>query len=323
MRIAFIEPHLELFGGIRRVMELSNRLTRLGDDVTIFHPTGEPCRWMKGLATTRPTRELMRETYDAVLFNDPPHYKLAEGVRAKVKVFYILCLDDRERLKGFSVKVLWPRKGRVMALKRALGGPFLKLSNATWMQMYLNQNLGVDSELLIGGVNRDVFHPVNVERAPGVFRILCSGDPRERKGTDTIRSACDRLRGVEPRVELVTYYGRGIAQNKMADAYCSADLFVDAQWYAGWNNPVAEAMACGVPVVCSDIGGVADFAFHEETAVLFPAGNVDKLVSALRRLMRDGPLREMLKRNALNRIAQFDWDGSAARLRGLLEQGMA
>ena len=46
MRIAFVEPHLKLFGGIRRVLELAHRLTLRGHSVTIYHPTGEPCDWM-------------------------------------------------------------------------------------------------------------------------------------------------------------------------------------------------------------------------------------------------------------------------------------
>ena len=318
MRIAFIEPHLELYGGIRRVMELSNRLTKLGDDVTLFHPTGEPCGWMTGLAKTRPTADLTREEFDAVVFNDPPHYELAVRARARVKAFYILCLDDRDRLESFSLKILWPKKGRIMALKRALAMPFLKIANATWMQMYLERTLGIESELVIGGINRDVFRPVTVERSGDVFRILSSGDPRERKGSETIRAAIDLVRREHPNVELVTYHGRGIPQEKMAETYCLADLFVDAQWYAGWNNPVAEAMACGVPVVCTDIGGVADFAFHEETAVLFPVGSVDRLACAIRRMMEDPDLRERLKCNALSRIPRFDWDESARRLRRLL-----
>lgn len=319
MRIAFIEPHLELYGGIRRIMELSNRLARMGHDVAIFHPSGEPCRWMEGLAKTRPTREIRGESFDAVVFNDPPHFEIASRARACVKAFYILCLDDRERLKGFNPKIFWPKKGRVIALKCALSMPFLKISNASWMQTYLSEQLGVDTELLIGGVNREVFRPVEAPREAGIFRILCSGDPRERKGTDTIRSAFDDVRSGGSAVELVTYHGKGIPQDAMADTYCSADLFVDAQWYAGWNNPVAEAMACGVPVVCSDIGGVNDFAIHEETALLFPPGRADRLARAIRRMMGDESLRLRLKINALNRMARFDWDASARRLHDLLE----
>ena len=56
--------------------------------------------------------------------------------------------------------------------------------------------------------------------------------------------------GVDAAVE--TYYGKGIAQSKMARIYNSADVFVDASRNSGgWNNPVVEAMACRVPVVCT------------------------------------------------------------------------
>jgi glycosyltransferase involved in cell wall biosynthesis len=145
-------------------------------------------------------------------------------------------------------------------------------------------------------------------------------DPRERKGTDTIREAFEMVRRDHPSVELATYHGKGIPQERMAETYCSADLFVDAQWYAGWNNPVAEAMACGVPVVCTDIGGVADFAFHEETAVLFPVANIERLASGIRRMMDDGELRLRMRRNAFRAVSRFDWDDSARRLHRLLER---
>jgi glycosyltransferase involved in cell wall biosynthesis len=320
MRIAFIEPHLDVYGGIRRVLELSNRLTRLGEDVTIYHPSGEPCRWMENLAATRPTNELFDDDYDALIFNDPPDYRLVSKARARLKIFYILCLDDRDRLKRFSMKLFWPKKGRVMALKRAIQLPFLKMANATWMQTYLRQELGIEAELLIGGVNKDVFHPVEVTREPGTFRILCSGDPRERKGTDTIREAVTKVQTHHPEVELCTYHGKGIAQDKMAEAYSLADLFVDAQWYGGWNNPVAEAMACGVPVVCTDIGAVTDFAFHEQTAILVRVGDSARMAAAIERVIEEPSLGERLKRNGLKQIARFDWDRSAARLVEILKQ---
>jgi len=40
MKISFIQPHLELYGGIRRIIELANRLTERGHDVTIFYFNG-------------------------------------------------------------------------------------------------------------------------------------------------------------------------------------------------------------------------------------------------------------------------------------------
>ncbi|UCG52104.1 MAG: glycosyltransferase family 4 protein [Candidatus Latescibacterota bacterium] len=314
MRIAFVEPHLEIYGGIRRVLELSNRLTRLGEHVTIYHPSGEPCRWMENLAATRPTSQLLQDEYDALIFNEPTDYRLARKARARLRVFYILCLNERERLKRFSIKLFWPKKGRLMALKRAIQLPFLKIVNATWMQAYLRDELGVETELLIGGINRVVFHPVEVPRERGKFRILCSGDPREPKGVETIRQAVAKVQTRYPGVELFTYHGKGIPQDKMAETYSSADLFVDAQWYGGWNNPVADAMACGVPVVCTDIGAVTDFAFHEQTAILVRVGDADGMAAAIERMIENPSLRERVRRNGLNRITRFDWDRSATQL---------
>jgi glycosyltransferase involved in cell wall biosynthesis len=322
MKIAFIEPHLELYGGIRRIMELSNRLTTLGEDVTLFHPSGERCQWMEGLAPTRPLSDLYNEKFDVVIFNDPPDYKIARRAKADLKVFYILCLYEREKLKNFNPKIFWIRKGRTLSTQRALQLPFLRIANATWMQRFLIDELGLDALLLIGGVNHDIFHPVEVPRRESACRILCTGDPRERKGTDTIKAAFAIVQKRFPDAVLDTYHGQGISQERMAEKYASADLFVDAQDYGGWNNPVAEAMACGVPVVCTDIGAVADFAHHERTALLTPVADAEALAAAMIRMMDDSGLRERLKLNGLDKIAEFDWDRAALGMQKILQESL-
>jgi glycosyltransferase involved in cell wall biosynthesis len=310
MRITFVEPHLELYGGVRRILEFANRFVERGEAVTIYHPQGSPCGWMECRAEIRPTASLFDTDHDVVIFNNAPDYKLVRKARAQLKVFYILDLADRERLKRFDPKIYWPKKGRTLALKRCLQLPFLHASNATWMREWLHDNLGLETHLQLGGVNRELFRPVEVVRRDGKFRILCSGDPRRSKGTTTVVEAVKRVSLHHPHVELVTYHGRGIAQDEMAATYCGADLFVDAQWYAGWNNPVVEAMACGVPVVCSDIGGVADFAFHEKTALLAPARDLGAFTHAIKRMMESSELRRRLADNAREHVSRFDWDVS-------------
>lgn len=319
MRIAFVEPHLELYGGIRRVLEFANRFVERGESVTVYHPAGTPCTWMECRASVRPTRALFADAHDVVIFNNPPDYPLARRARAGVKVFYILALYDRDRLTRFDPRIYWPRKGRMLALKRCLQLPFVHVANATWMQRWLRERLGLEVELQLGGVNRELFRPVPVERDDdGVFRILCSGDPRRRKGTATVAAAVEDVRARHPNVALDTYHGRGIPQSEMASTYCRADLFVDAQWYAGWNNPVVEAMACGVPVVCSDIGGVEDFARHERTALLVPPRDPQRLAAAIERMIAAPELRRELAAAALAETARFDWDRAAAEFLALL-----
>ncbi|HEX6944026.1 MAG TPA: glycosyltransferase family 4 protein [Gemmatimonadaceae bacterium] len=300
-----------MYGGIRRVLEFANRWVESGEVVTIYHPSGEPCRWMECRAAVARLDSLQTDRHDVVIFNNPPDYVWARRARARLKVFYILELYDHDRLLRFDPKIFWPRKGRMLALKRSLQLPFLMVANASWIQAWLRERMRLDVDLQLGGVNRELFHPrARTPAAPGAFRILCSGDPREHKGTATVMQAVEMVRAQRP-VDLTTYHGRGIPQSEMAAVYGAADLFVDAQWHAGWNNPVIEAMACGTPVVCTDIGGVRDFAFHEKTALLVPPRDPAALAAAMRRMMDDGALREGLATAALAGVERFDWARAA------------
>lgn len=319
MRIAFVEPHLELYGGIRRILHFANRFVDRGHDVTVFHPAGTPCAWMPCRARVEPLAALSGRRHDVLVFNDPPHWRLARRARAAVKIHYILALYDRERLARFDPRVWWPRRGRTMSLKRALREPFVHVANATWMQHWLRERMGLDVELQLGGVDTDTFHPVDVPRADRPI-VLASGDPRPRKGMNTVFEAIARVRQRRPDVELRTYHGRGIPQREMASVYAGADVFVDGQHYAGWNNPVVEAMACGTPVVCTDIGGVADFAEPDRTALLVPVGDADAMARAILRLLEDRALAERLRRAALERVRRFDWEAAADAFLALMRR---
>ena len=329
MKISFIEPHLKIFGGIRRIIELSNRLTKIGHDVTIFHSNGKPCEWMECVAKVKSYDEVLRESHDVIIYNDPniTDYELVKKANAKLKVFYVLELYEKEFLKEQNINLKFKlsfhrNRKRIRTLRKNLKSPYLKLSNATWEKEWLQKNMGIDSELLFGGVNPEMFHPLNIERRSSEIRILCSGDPRPRKGTKTILEAVKIAKKQEPKIVLDTYHGHGIVQKEMAKKYCSADIFVEASQSAGWNNPVVEAMACKVPVICTDIGGVRDFAFHEKTALLVPSTNSKAMASAILRLVRDEKLRGTLRENAYCHIRQFDWQKSAERLEEILNSSL-
>jgi len=320
LKIAFIEPHLKIFGGIRRVIELSNRLVARGHAVTIYHPEGTPCEWMPCRARVCRSDIALESEYDVVLYNDPNplDFQLAHEIRARLKIFYVLELYETPLLTGFKPMLWRPRNERTRYMKRCLRSEHVKLANASWLVSWLKQNMAIEAELLLGGVNHETFHPFpGIERGPG-FRILCSGDPRPRKGTQTIRDAVELARREHPEIELDTYHGLGLSQERLGQKYASADLFIEASSQAGWNNPVAEAMACGVPVLCSDIGGVQDFAYHDRTAWLVPPRDSEALARALVSMIRDEELRRRLSLAALARMREFDWDASAERLEAIV-----
>ena len=321
MKIAFIEPHLKVFGGIRRIIEMANRLSDRGHAVTIYHSDGSPCTWLECRAAIAPGRAVLDSTHDVVVYNDPEpeDMYLARHARSRVTFYYVLHLYRLELMAGFHPTIYLGRNKRTRRLRACLRSRHVKLANSSWIQRWLREHMGIDSLLMLGGVNFDLFHPVQLERAPGApFQLLASGDPREGKGSDTVREAFEMVRKQEPTVVLQTYHGRGIPQTGMARTYSAADLFVDASSNAGgWNNPVAEAMACRVPVVCTFNGQVEDFAFDGKTALMSPPRDAPALAANILRVMRDRELREGLASHAYDHIRTFEWDKSIERFEAI------
>lgn len=70
-------------------------------------------------------------------------------------------------------------------------------------------------------------------------------------------------------------------QDDLPPFYSAADFFVLQSWGEGLSNAVLEAMACGLPVICSDVGGARSCIQHELNGLLIPPKSVDALKNAL------------------------------------------
>ena len=69
-----------------------------------------------------------------------------------------------------------------------------------------------------------------------------------------------------------------------------ADVFVLPSLSEGSPNALLEAMACGLPIVATRVGGVPEIAVDGETALLVPPEDPVALARAIDRLLRDRPL---------------------------------
>jgi glycosyltransferase involved in cell wall biosynthesis len=65
----------------------------------------------------------------------------------------------------------------------------------------------------------------------------------------------------------------------------------------GTPNSIVEAMAHGIPIIASDVGGIADM-IADQAGILVPPGDVDALAAAMRRLAGDASLREQMGQTA-------------------------
>jgi peptidoglycan/xylan/chitin deacetylase (PgdA/CDA1 family) len=90
------------------------------------------------------------------------------------------------------------------------------------------------------------------------------------------------------------------AQRRVAEVLSAMDLFVLASHSEGFSNAILQAMACGLPVLCTDVGGNRE-ACEEGGGVLVPPGDPDALAQAMLALLEDEPRRRSLGGAALDR----------------------
>jgi glycosyltransferase involved in cell wall biosynthesis len=85
------------------------------------------------------------------------------------------------------------------------------------------------------------------------------------------------------------------------------------------NNAILEGLACGTPVVASDVGAVRDY-LTEECAVLTEKGDPVAMAESLLALLADHDRRQEMAVNARQQALAFDWAVVADRLQVIYEK---
>jgi D-inositol-3-phosphate glycosyltransferase len=96
-------------------------------------------------------------------------------------------------------------------------------------------------------------------------------------------------------------------QAALPDYYAAADLCVMPSLYESFGMVALEAMACGVPVIGSRVGGLAVTVQDEVTGLLVPEGDAAALSAAIVELLPDRDRRRRLGAEAIERAKRFGW----------------
>jgi glycosyltransferase involved in cell wall biosynthesis len=147
------------------------------------------------------------------------------------------------------------------------------------------------------------------------WRLHCVGSRTRDAATVARVQALGQALGLAERV---VWHGEVDAAT-LATHYAAADLFVLPSLHEGYGMVVAEALAAGVPVLCSDAGALKD-TLPSEAGWCVPAGDVPALRAALRTLIGDSALRRALAEGARRTGRTLpDWPTQAARFAAVLE----
>ena len=208
------------------------------------------------------------------------------------------------------IRVLYPGADRVVALSRGVAGEVAAMVPAVTPRLRVIYNAGVDEALFRGAAE-----PVPAgARGEGPL-VVAVGRLTRQKGYDVLLDALARVRRRVPaRLWIV---GDGAGRQKLerqaaalgvADAvrFCgfqpnpfafmsAADLFVLSSRWEGFANVVAEAMACGVPVVAADCPhGPGEIIQEGVSGLLARPGDPESLAAAMLRVLEDPQLRARL-----------------------------
>ena len=151
-------------------------------------------------------------------------------------------------------------------------------------------------------------------RRRGVEQKLVVAGQRAWNYGDDFRLAEDL--GLKGHVIFTGY----VAPEEMPALYNAADLFVFPSLYEGFGLPVLEAMACGVPVVASNVSSIPEVT--GDAALLVDPRDAEALCDAMERILKDADLSASLRQRGLERASTFSWERAARETIEVYEEAL-
>lgn len=125
-------------------------------------------------------------------------------------------------------------------------------------------------------------------------------------GTGPELAALERLVAELGIDNAVTFTG-SLTVERMAELYYGADIMLNTSRVDNMPNSILEALASGVPVVSTKVGGIAYMVRDKETALLIEPGDFEAAAAAMLRVLNDRRLAVGLAQAGRQAVAQYSW----------------
>lgn len=212
------------------------------------------------------------------------------------------------------------------------------------IQKYFNISESKITPILLG-YNREHFQPLNLENNPNIppyFLYYGRHDPYKNiahviQAFATISNHKDYQLWIAgsadprftPQLKLLTQELNIINQVKFLDYISYQELpeiingaiaIVFPSLWEGFGFPVLESMACGTPVITSNISSLPEVA--GEAAILVNSYNIEEITDAMKALITDNNLRKKLSQLGLKQAQKFSWEKTGQETAKILERFM-
>ncbi|WKA47193.1 glycosyltransferase [Geobacillus zalihae] len=175
-------------------------------------------------------------------------------------------------------------------------------------------------EPLEDGVDTSIFKPINISRFSDIkdrkIVIGWCGNSKwadhieDFKGVHTIlKPAIQELidEGYPIEINFADRSEKMIPHEEMPNYYSKIDLYICTSKFEGTPNPVLEAMACGVPVISTDVGIVPNVFGTKQKNFIMKERSKDELKRLIKDLLREPGMFKELSEENLESIKEWDW----------------
>ncbi|NLS75921.1 MAG: glycosyltransferase family 4 protein [Chloroflexi bacterium] len=335
-KLSIVAFDLARTGGTRVLVEIADGLIARGHEVTFVIPAGAA----RGFATAAPVLEvgpgwLARLSRGKNLASLPFLARQWANADAVLATYYPTALAVWWRTRfspgrrgyyfiqgyepWFAEGKLAPVKGWVARATYRL--PLRCLVNSRWLGDLAVPGGPAGYDLVTPGVDTAVFHPTRSDRAEPPLMIGAIARRGWVKGFDTLVDALALLwsRRQDFRVLLAMPEPipfslaapcdlvRPQSDAEMCAFYHRLSVFAFSSRAEGFGLPPLEAMACGVPVITTDCGGVREFAAPGGNSLVVPPGDPAALAEGLDQLLSNQEMRRQFAAAGLETARQFTW----------------
>jgi len=238
-----------------------------------------------------------------------------------------------EKINYDPLMVAYRRMKSYRVQKKAIRKCAIIITISDAVKHDINERLSVNSaqiEVIYPGLNKQVFKPGAGKDEVAAYVVMVGDSPNKniKNGLAAFHIVKKKypglslkilgeqkviLAGLDEPIDLnnVEFLERK-SDEALCDLYQKAKLLLFPSFNEGFGMPPLEAMACGCPVIVSDIPVLREVVGDE--ALFVDPQQAQNIADIMQQCLADKSLRECLIKNGLARVQQFDWGKSAGKL---------